>query len=52
MQNELQALAGKIGELEQEADEHTYAFDHLLRRVVRLTKCGLLASCSALSMKL
>jgi len=22
MQNELQALAGKIGELEQEADEH------------------------------
>jgi prefoldin subunit 2 len=24
MQNELQALAGKIGELEQEADEHGY----------------------------
>jgi hypothetical protein len=25
MQNEMQALASKIGELEQEADEHTYA---------------------------
>ncbi|XP_006456818.1 hypothetical protein AGABI2DRAFT_139452 [Agaricus bisporus var. bisporus H97] len=29
MQNELQALAGKIGELEQEADEHTLVLSTL-----------------------
>ncbi|KAF5363468.1 hypothetical protein D9756_000176 [Leucocoprinus leucothites] len=29
MQNDLQALAGKIGELEQEADEHTLVLNTL-----------------------
>lgn len=29
IQNELQALAGKIGELEQEADEHGYVYTTL-----------------------
>lgn len=31
MQNELQALAGKIGELESDADEHGYVASDLIR---------------------
>ncbi|KAJ7774127.1 hypothetical protein B0H14DRAFT_2965572 [Mycena olivaceomarginata] len=36
MQNELQGLAGKIGELEQEADEHTVLAEEPDRKCFRL----------------
>jgi len=44
LQNELQSLAGKIGELEQEAEEHGYAFFPHLTTTLNLRSIRLVLS--------